>query len=318
VPVSSPPARLVAQKYELVEIAGEGGMATVWKARMHGAAGFVRQVAVKKVKASLQNARDHVAMFVEEARVGSELTHPNIVQVIDFVEDSDGSYCLVTEWVEGIDLARFLREYRRRGERMGWAMAAAIGIGALRGLSAAHERTTPMGEPSPVVHRDVSPQNILLGANGVVKLMDFGLARALDRVVSLTAPGIVKGKLSYLAPEVARGKPAGPPADQFAMGSVLWEMLAGHPLFDGSADREVFRKIHRGEVKPLGEERPGLPDELVAIVHKALGVDPADRFPSARAMASEMAGLLAGALGGGRDAQMLLGRAVLEARAAAD
>jgi serine/threonine protein kinase len=306
--------RRVSQKYELIDVAGEGGMAVVWRARMHGAAGFTRPVAVKKMKASLTNQRNHVAMFVEEARVGAELTHPNVVQVLDFVEDSDGSFCLITEWVEGIDLARFLRAYRARGERMSWAMATAIGVGALRGLAAAHERCTAMGEPAPVIHRDVSPQNILLGANGVVKLSDFGLARARDRLHSLTGPGIVKGKISYLAPEVARGQPASPMSDLFAMGSVLWEALAGKALFDGTADREVFRKIHQGEVAPLGTERTGLPERLVRVIHRALAVEPHDRFVSARAMAQELASVLAGTLGDGRDAQSLLGRAVVDAR----
>jgi serine/threonine protein kinase len=306
--------RRVSGKYELIEVAGEGGMAVVWRARMHGAAGFCRPVAVKKMKPSLTHQRNHVAMFVEEARVGSELTHPNIVQVVDFVEDVDGTFCLVTEWVEGIDLARFLRAYRARGERMSWAMATAIGVGALRGLAAAHERCTDLGEPAPVIHRDVSPQNILLGANGVVKLTDFGLARARDRLHSLTGPGIVKGKISYLAPEVARGQSASPMSDLFAMGSVLWETLAGRALFDGTADREVFRKIHEGEIQPLGSERTGLPERLLRVIHRALSVDPHGRFVSARAMAHELASVLAGTLGDGRDAQSLLGRAVVEAR----
>jgi serine/threonine protein kinase len=306
--------RRIAGKYELIEIAGEGGMAVVWRARMHGASGFNRPVAVKKMKPQLMNQRTHVAMFVEEARVGAELAHPNVVQVIDFIEDNDGSYCLVTEWVEGIDLARFLKSYRTRGERMSWAMATAIGVGALRGLSAAHERCNMMGEPAPVIHRDVSPQNILLGVNGFVKISDFGLARARDRLHSLTAPGIVKGKISFLAPEVARGHPASPMSDLFAMGSVLWEALAGRALFDGAADRDVFRKIHQGEVMPLAEHRSGLPERLVRVIHRSLAVEPHDRFHSARAMAHELASVLAGTLGEGRDAQQLLGRAVVEAR----
>jgi serine/threonine-protein kinase len=306
--------RRVCDKYELIEVAGEGGMAVVWRARMHGAAGFSRPVAVKKMKPSLTHQRNHVAMFVEEARVGSELIHPNIVQVLDFVEDRDGTFCLITEWVEGIDLCRFLRAYRARGERMSWAMACAVGVGSLRGLAAAHERCTSLGEPAPVIHRDVSPQNILLGANGVVKLTDFGLARARDRMHSLTGPGIVKGKISYLAPEVARGQSASPMSDLFAMGSVLWEALAGRALFDGTADREVFRKIHEGEVQPLARERSGLPERLVRLIHRALAVEPHDRFVSARAMAQELASVLAGTLGDGRDAQALLGRAVVEAR----
>ncbi len=312
--VTQEAGRRIAGKYELLDIAGEGGMAVVWRAKMHGAAGFVRAVAVKRMRPALVPLPHHVDMFVEEARVGSELTHPNIVQVVDFIQDDDGSYCLVTEWVEGIDLGRFLKTFRARGEGIPWVLAVALGVGALRGLAAAHERLKAGGEPAPVVHRDVSPQNILLAENGVVKLSDFGLARARDRLHSLTAPGIVKGKLSYLAPEVVRGVAASAASDIFAMGSVLWEVLAGRPLFGGLEDREVFRKIHRGEVRPLPDVRPGLPESLVALVHKMLAINPADRPPTARATAQELAMLLAGTLGGGRDAQSSLGRAVIEAR----
>jgi serine/threonine-protein kinase len=166
-----------------------------------------------------------------------------------------------------------------------------------------------------VVHRDVSPQNILLGANGIVKLSDFGMARARDRVRSLTAPGIVKGKLSYLAPEIARGEGATTSSDLFAMGSVLWEVLAGRALFDAKEDLEVFRKIHRGEVERLDAARSGLPDRLVAAIHRSLSVMPEERFASARDMAQELAGILAGALNTGRDAHILLGRAIVQARA---
>jgi len=314
-PVSTTKPVLLGGKYELLEPAGEGGMAVVWRARMHGAAGFSRPVAVKKLKANIASAPDHVAMFVEEARVGSELHHPNVVQVIDFVEDGDGSYCLVTEWVEGLDLSRFLKAYRKRGERMAWAMAAAAGVGALRGLAAAHERRTATGVPAPIIHRDVSPQNILLGLDGVVKLTDFGLARALDRAVSLTQPGIVKGKLSYLSPEVLRGQEATAATDLFAMGAVLWEMFAGRPLFDGPADVEVYKMIRDGKVRPLQTERPGLPDPVVTLVHHALTVDPRGRPATARGMAVELAAALAAALGSGRDAQVLLGKAVADVRA---
>jgi serine/threonine-protein kinase len=309
---------MVAGKYELLHVAGEGGMATVWRAQMHGAAGFTRPVALKKMKAALRKEENHVAMFVEEARVGSELIHPNIAQVLDFVEDADGMFCLVTEWVEGMDLSAFLHSLRKRSERMSWAMAAAVGVGALRGLAAAHERTASDGTVAPVIHRDISPHNILLGVNGIVKLSDFGMARARDRVKSLTAPGIVKGKLSYLAPEITHGAGASPSSDLFSMGSVLWEVLAGRALFDAKADLEVFRKINRGEIQRLEEVRPGLPERLVTAIHRSLSVMPEERFASAREMAQELAAILAGALSSGRDAHIQLGRAIVQARAQAN
>jgi serine/threonine-protein kinase len=292
-------------------------MAVVWRARMHGAAGFSRPVAVKQMKPALQALPDHVAMFVEEACVGSALSHPNIVQVIDFVEDADGSYCLVTEWVEGLDLGRFLQAYRKRGERMGWAMAVAIAVGALRGLTAAHNRTTALGEPAPIVHRDVSPSNILLGVDGVVKLIDFGLARPLDGLSSLKAPMTVKGKVPYLSPEIVRRQNPGPSSDLFSMGAVLWEMLVGDRLFQGSDQREQLRKIRDAVIVPLTAKRSGLPEKLVAIVHQSLSGNPAERCVSAHAMAQALVQVLVSTLGGGRDAQAQVGHAVADIRQAA-
>jgi len=300
-------------KYELVELAGEGGMATVFKAVTRGAAGFTRTIAVKKLRRELRAIRNYIDMFVEEARVGSDLAHPNIVQVYDFCSDAEGSYYLVMEWVEGMDLARFIRGFTDAGVRAPWPMIAGIGIGALRGLGAAHERRKPDGALAPVIHRDVSPHNILLGVNGVVKLTDFGLARARDRVFSLTAPGTVKGKLSYLSPEVTYGQPATPLSDLFAMGTVIWEALAGERLFAGKTDLDVFKQIRNCEIRPLGAIRPDLPVALVEIIERALAADPARRYPSARSMAVALAEILKTAQTTG-DAQALLGSAVHDAR----
>ena len=198
--------RLIDGKYQLVSLAGEGGMALVYKAVVRGAAGFQRTVAVKHIKPEYRALKNYIDMFIEEARVGSELAHPNIVQVHDFCSEA-GSYYLIMEWVEGIDLGALIKVNRDAVRDVPWPVAAIIAIGTLRGLGAAHDRVAPDGTPAPVIHRDVSPHNVLLGLNGAVKLSDFGLARARDRAASLTAPGTVKGKLSYLAPEVTFGKP---------------------------------------------------------------------------------------------------------------
>jgi eukaryotic-like serine/threonine-protein kinase len=309
-----PRAQLIAGKYELLERAGEGGMAVVWRAVMHGAAGFSRPVALKEMKPQFRNQDRLVAMFVEEARLGSCLLHPNIAQVLDFVDDDQGSYWLVTEWVEGLDLGSMLRYYRSRRERMPWPLVALVGIGALRGLAAAHERHAADGTPVPVVHRDVSPQNILVGIGGAVKLSDFGLARARDRTSVLTSPGFIKGKLGYLAPELVGGSQASPQSDLFSMASVLWESLSGHPLFTGRNDREVMRNIHRGQVPPVSNERPGLPKMLVYAISRALSRLPAERYPTASAMAQDLESALAGALASPLDIQLRLGRAVADAR----
>jgi serine/threonine-protein kinase len=167
-------------------------------------------------------------------------------------------------------------------------LATYIGIQALQGLTAAHERTSAAGTSARVVHRDISPSNILLAENGQAKLADFGLARALDRVRSLTGPGIIKGKLAYIAPEIAHGSPASPQSDLFAMGCVLWEALAGHPLYEGQNDLAMFQQVQAANIRPLRGQRADLPKDLAEIVHQALEPKPERRFASARAMSTAL------------------------------
>lgn len=298
-------------KYQLVEIAGEGGMATVYKAVVHGAAGFQRTVAIKHIKPEYRALKNYADMFVEEARVGADLAHPNIVQVHDFCSEH-GSYYLVMEWVEGIDLAALIAFYRAHQQVVPWALAVAIGIGTLRGLSAAHGRIGADGTPAPVIHRDISPHNVLLGTNGAVKLSDFGLARARDRIASLTAPGTVKGKLSYLAPEVAFGKPNSVQSDLFGVGNILWETLTGQRLFEGKTDVETFKKIRGCAVPPLASYRPDVPAALIAALDIALAADPEHRYATADAFAHALSHVLKQTIH--FDAQAALGAAVVEAR----
>ena len=301
-------------KYELVEMAGEGGMASVWKAQVKGAAGFSRTVAIKKIKSEFRSIKNYTEMFIEEARVGSELAHPNIVQVYDFCVDPQGTYYIVMEWVEGMDLGGFVKAEREAGGRTPWPLVVVAAIGTLRGLAAAHERRRPDGTAAPIVHRDVSPHNILLGSNGAVKLTDFGLARARDRMVSLTAPGTVKGKLSYLSPEVAMGGQATPASDLFAMGAVMWESLTGERLFDGRSDLDVFKLIRQCIIRPLASYRDDLPSELIAIIERALAKEPADRFGSASSFAFMLGEVLRYAPPGA-DPQLTLAQRVAEHRA---
>jgi len=298
-------------KYELVSIAGEGGMATVYKARIRGAAGFQRPVAVKHIRPEYRALKNYIDMFIEEARVGSELAHPNIVQVHDFVSEA-GSYYLVMEWVEGIDLGGLIKVYRESGRDVPWALAVAIGIGTLHGLGAAHDRVAPNGTPAPVIHRDVSPHNILLGVNGVVKLSDFGLARARDRAGSLTAPGTVKGKLSYLAPEVTFGKPNTVQSDLFGVGSVIWETLMGERLFDGKTDIEIFKKIRACQVPSILDRRSDVPPALATVLDVSLAADPANRFANAEEFAQALSQIMKQTVG--PSPASALGAAVVAAR----
>jgi serine/threonine-protein kinase len=167
-------------------------------------------------------------------------------------------------------------------------VAASIAIGTLRGLGAAHDRVAPDGTPAPVIHRDVSPHNVLLGLNGAVKLSDFGLARARDRAASLTAPGTVKGKLSYLAPEVTFGKPNTVQSDLFGVGSVLWETLTGDRLFDGKNDIEIFKKIRACQIPSIQTRRRDVPAALAAVLEVALSADPINRYATADEFANAL------------------------------
>ncbi len=284
---------LVGGRYELAEIAGRGGMAVVWRGRVRGDRGFARPVAVKQVHDHLAEQPLYAEMFAEEARIGAELQDPNIAQTYDFVVEED-SYYLVMEWIDGIDLGAYVHHVRDRGESAPWELVTAIGIGVLRGLAAAHERKDDTGQPAPIVHRDVSPHNILINRQGMAKLIDFGLSLAGDRRKELTDPGIVKGKMAYLAPEIVQGMRPSPASDQFAMGSVLWEALVGRKLFEAETDYEVYRKLHNGQVEPLRPRRPDLPAKLVKVIHRALEPEPEDRFESTREMARQLGEVLKG------------------------
>ena len=267
---------LEASRYELLEVAGEGGMATVWRGVVRGAAGFARPIAVKRILPQLLDDKQFVTMFIEEARVGSELQHPNIVQILDFGCDDEGVYFMVMEWVEGIDLSRFVEAFRLVGRPTPWPLIVTIAIEALRGLSSAHTRVNAEDQLAPVIHRDVTPHNILISTQGLVKLTDFGLSWAKDRG-RITHPDIVKGKVSYLAPELSHGAEATPQSDLFSMGVVLWETLAGRSLFEGESDVEVVLNIRKSEVPPLREVRSDIPETLERTVQRALASDPALR-----------------------------------------
>ena len=286
------PDRWIAGKYELLEIAGKGGMAVVWRARHHGPGSFQRTVAVKQMHLRLTRDKMYRDLFCEEARVGSVLQDPNIAQIFDFVED-DGQYYLVMEYVNGVDLATLIHwVVHQRQRKTQWEVVAAIGVGILRALVAAHERRTDDGTLDPIVHRDLSPTNVLINDKGMAKLIDFGLSFARDRDIAATDPGVAKGKLAYLAPEIARGRRPSPASDQFTVGSVLWEALTGQRAFEGDTDFDTYQHVANAVVRPLSELRPDIPPELCRLVHKALAVDPTERFASTREMARELGNVL--------------------------
>ena len=286
------PPRLLGNKYEAITPVGRGGMASVWLGYTHGVAGFRRKVAIKRVLTHLHADERFEAMFVEEARVVADLNHPNVVQIHDFGRDEQGGYFIVMEWVEGLSLTDYVGAYARVNELPEWPIVAAICIEVLRALSAAHNRSDSSGRPVPVIHRDVTPSNVLVGDNGVVKLADFGLARAMDRPRT-TDPGIVKGKVSYLAPELLENQKPDPRCDLYSLGVVMWEALAAKRLFGAErTDVDTALKILEGNIPPVMTARNGLPVELSMIVSRATSRLARDRYQRAGEMIDALASLL--------------------------
>lgn len=313
-PASDPRQTLGGGRYELIEVAGRGGMATVWRALLVGPGRFCKTVAIKHMFPNLAEQEIYREMFFEEARIGSVLQDPNLPHVYEFLIEGEDHY-LVMEFVDGIDLATYIRYVTQTLEqRVRWDLVAAIGIGMLRGLAAAHERATEDGKPEPIIHRDVSPNNVLISASGPAKLIDFGLSLTGDRDRGTTDPGLAKGKLPYLSPEVARGERPTPAADQFAAGSVLWEALVGHRLYDETDRMSVYKRVAAADVPPLAELRPDIPKELVRLVHRALSRAPEDRFPTTRDMAKQLGDVLKASTGP-VDLYEVLARTVQQARA---
>jgi serine/threonine protein kinase len=270
-------------RYLVFDAFATGGMASVHFGRLVGDAGFARTVAVKRLHAHLARERDFRTMFVDEARLASRIQHPNVVQTLD-VEVSDDELYLIMEHVHGESLATLQTSLDGKRVPVAAPLAAGIAVAVLNGLHAAHEAHHDDGRPLCLVHRDVSPGNILVGVDGLPRLLDFGVARASVRL-SLTRDGMLKGKLTYLAPELLRGGEATRHVDTYAMGVVLWEMLTGRRLFAADDDAGVVEQILTGYVRPPSRFSPGLPDALDDIVLRALRTAPSERFESARLMA---------------------------------
>ena len=231
-------------KYRLTEKIGSGGMAEVFRAVGEGPEGFERPFVIKRIHPRLSEAPEFVRMFVDEAKICARLVHPNIVQVFDFAPQ-DGGYYIVMEPVEGFDMGWLLRRrLESRREVPPPAFVAEIGRQACRGLDFAHTLTGPDGKPLGIVHRDVTPPNIMVSWNGTVKVVDFGIARAVAALrASVTDAGMVKGKMSYVAPELLDGKTADARSDVFSLGVVLHELLSGRQLFVGENDLDTLRLV---------------------------------------------------------------------------
>lgn len=276
-------------RYRLAAALSSGGMATVYIGRLEGAAGFSRTVAIKRVHANVGADPTIVAMLLDEARIVSRIRHPNVVPTIDVVA-AEGELLLVMEYVHGESLSRLCRLDEQRDARsIPRPVALAVMIGVLEGLHAAHEATSSSGELLEVVHRDVSPQNVVVGLDGLARLIDFGIAKATGRLQE-TKGVVLRGKLSYMAPEQVAGK-VSRRTDVYAAGVVLWELLTGRRLFAAESEVTTFARMMTLEAGPPSQLVPGLPPQLDRVVLRALAREPSDRFATAREFAMELAGV---------------------------
>lgn len=280
-PLSAHPQKLAA--FEVIRRLGTGGMAEVFLAKKRGAEGTYKVLVVKRILPSYGASLRFRTMFVEEAQLATRLNHPNVVQVYEFYDGGDEGQLLAMEYVEGPDLGRLLSSAKSKGRRIDPWTAAWIVAEAAKGLHYAHERKDEGGAALEIVHRDVSPQNVLLSFEGSVKIADFGIASA-----KLFAPdqGVLKGKFGYMSPEQARGEKVDRRSDLYALGVILWEALTGRPLHGAAHDEELLEIVRSGVVEPPSTFVPDVPPELEGIVMRALAPTRDARFANGRDLAS--------------------------------
>jgi len=286
---------LIAGRYALYDEIAAGGMAAVHLGRQLGAAGFARTVAIKRLHGGLAKDPNFVAMFLDEARLVARIRHPNVVPTLDVVS-TDEELFIVMDYVHGESLLRLLQAAQRARVRVAPSIAASIVASVLHGLHAAHEAVSETGEPLGMVHRDVSPHNVLVGTDGVPRVLDFGIAKATQRVQT-TRQGQLKGKLAYMAPEQLQDGRADRRTDVYAAAVVLWESLVGQRLFDGDSEGAIVTKVLAARTSAPSLLVPDVSPRIDAVVMRGLAPDPARRFATARemALAIEAAGPLASA-----------------------
>ncbi|GMV18492.1 MAG: serine/threonine protein kinase [Polyangiaceae bacterium] len=279
------PIRIVG-RYALHQEIAAGGMATVHLGRLLGPAGFSRTVAIKKLHPQFAKDPEFVSMFLDEARVAARIRHPNVVSTLDVVA-LDGELFIVMDYVEGESLARLVRAARGKGGWIPIKNSISLVTNVLYGLHGAHEAKGERGEPLGIVHRDISPQNILVDTDGTARVVDFGVAKAVGRLQT-TRDGQLKGKLSYMAPEQLKGEAVDRRTDVFAASIVLWELLTGKRLFQSDNEAATFGKVLNAEVPVPSSIEPSVSAELDAILLKGLAKNMDDRFASALDMAEEL------------------------------
>jgi serine/threonine-protein kinase len=301
-PVADKQEAKVVGRYLLADRIGAGGMASVHLGRLLGPVGFSRTVAIKRLHAQFTDSAEFVSMFVDEARLAARIRHPNVVPTLDVVT-ADGELFQVMEYVQGESLARLLRVLAARAELIPLRIVSAIVCDVLHGLHAAHETKDEQGQPLKIVHRDVSPHNVLVGVDGTTRVFDFGIAKAVHRVQS-TQGGQLKGKLAYMAPEQISQGQTERAADIYSASVVLWEALTGKRLFVADTQGELVKLILEGDLEPpskvVAEDHPdmdpmarGAYEALDLLVEKGLSIEPEQRFATAREMATELESCIA-------------------------
>ncbi len=273
-------------EYRLVEKLSVGGMAEVYLAVREGLREFSRVLAVKCILPSLASDSSFVEMFIDEARITGQLNHPNIVQA-HYLGAESGIFYIVVEYLPGIDLLSVFRVLKQRNERVPPEIAAFIGKEVCRGLHHAHTLTDELGKPQRIVHRDCSPQNIVLLPSGEVKLIDFGIAKAEERLAQ-TRAGIRKGKYRYMAPEQLDGRDVDARTDLFSLSTVIWECLAGRPAFDQSTDFQVAAAIRDGNYSRPSLHVKDIPEALEDVVMRGMSLHPEDRPTSCLMMLKQL------------------------------
>jgi serine/threonine protein kinase len=278
------------QRYRVVEKLESGGMAEVFRAESEGLQGFRKQVAIKRVLPHLSSKKKFISMFLDEARLSAQLSHSNCVQVFD-IGVGDNAFFIVMEFVDGANLKAIIEHLKKHKRDFPVEAAVYISLAICQGLAYAHELTDPNGVPLHIVHRDMSPPNVLITKYGEVKIVDFGLAKANSQLEK-SEPGIIKGKFSYLSPEAAMAQEVDARTDVFAVGIILWEILSGQRLFLGDTDFQTVKKVQESVIPSISKINRHVPPELERIIDRSLAREPAQRYQTARALGMDLSKFL--------------------------
>jgi serine/threonine-protein kinase len=278
-------------KYLLLDRIAVGGMAEIFLAKQVGPEGFEKTVVLKKIRPHLGDKKSFVRMFLNEAKLAAQLNHPNIIQIHDLGKVDD-SYFIAMEYLFGRDMRRVIPKCEQAGISFPVVYACKIASQALEGLYYAHQKTDTQGRALGIVHRDVTPENIFVSFEGGVKLLDFGIAKAANQV-EMTRAGEIKGKLSYMSPEQCMGKPLDSRSDIFSLGVVLYEWVTGFKLFTGESDVQVLRSISEGKIYRPSYFKADVPEQIEAILMRALEKEPEKRYQNAWEMQFELDQFLA-------------------------